>query len=298
VSRAEPRHYVANELRELRPNVEPRPELSLVAPVFDEEQNLEPLYDKVAAALAGRRFELVLVDDGSRDRSAAIIRALHERDPRVRGVFFTHNRGQTAAMAAGIHAAAGELIATLDADLQNDPADIPRLVAALDSYDAAVGYRMQRHDTWVRRMSSKIANGVRNRLTGDQIRDTGCSLKVFRADAVRALPFFEGMHRFLPTLLRMHGFTVVEVGVSHHPRVAGLSKYGIRNRALRALRDTFAVRWMRSRLIRIEIAEVHAPAGTAATPGTSECEVELVPHTSGRSAAVAGSRRGSELEQR
>jgi dolichol-phosphate mannosyltransferase len=298
VSRAEPRHYVANEFRELRPNVEPRPELSLVAPVFDEEQNLEPLYDKVAAALAGRRFELVLVDDGSRDRSAAIIRALHERDPRVRGVFFTRNRGQTAAMAAGIHAAAGELIATLDADLQNDPADIPRLVAALDSYDAAVGYRMQRHDTWVRRMSSKIANGVRNRLTGDQIRDTGCSLKVFRADAVRALPFFEGMHRFLPTLLRMHGFTVVEVGVSHHPRVAGLSKYGIRNRALRALRDTFAVRWMRSRLIRIEIAEVHAPAGTAASLGTSECEVELVPHASGRSAAVAGSRRGSELEQR
>jgi dolichol-phosphate mannosyltransferase len=298
LSRAEHRHYVANELRELRPNVEPRPELSLVAPVFDEEQNLEPLYEQVAAALAGRSFELVLVDDGSRDGSAAIIRALHERDPRVRGVFFTRNRGQTSAMAAGIHAAAGELIATLDADLQNDPADIPRLVAALGSHDAAVGYRMQRHDSWVRRTSSRIANGVRNRLTGDQIRDTGCSLKVFRADAVRALPFFEGMHRFLPTLLRMHGFSVVEVGVSHHPRIAGQSKYGIRNRALRALRDTFAVRWMRSRLIRIEIAEVHAPAGPAAPQSHTESDVVVVPRPSGRGAAVAGSRRGSELEQR
>ena len=298
MSRADPRHYSANELRELRPNIAPRPELSLVAPVFDEEQNLEPLYQQVAEALAGLSFELVLVDDGSRDRSAAIIRALHERDPRVRGVFFARNRGQTAAMAAGIHAAAGELIATLDADLQNDPADIPRLVAALGAHDAAVGYRVQRHDNWVRRMSSRVANGIRNRLTGDQIRDTGCSLKVFRADAVRALPFFEGMHRFLPTLLRMHGFSVVEVGVSHHPRVAGQSKYGIRNRALRALRDTFAVRWMRSRLIRIEIAEVHAPTGTAASQGTPECEVVIVPRPSDRAGAVATSRGASELELR
>jgi len=301
VSRAEPRHYVANELRELRPNVEPRPELSLVAPVYDEEQNLEPLYEQVAAALAGRSFELVLVDDGSRDGSAAIIRALHERDPRVRGVFFTRNRGQTAAMAAWMPAAiaaAGELIATLDADLQNDPADIPRLVAALGAHDAAVGYRMQRHDSWVRRLSSRIANGVRNRLTGDQIRDTGCSLKVFRADAVRALPFFEGMHRFLPTLLRMHGFSVVEVGVSHHPRIAGQSKYGIRNRALRALRDTFAVRWMRSRLIRIEITEVHAPVGSAAPMGAREREVIIVPRSSGNGVAAPVPRNTSELRQR
>lgn len=259
MSHALPRPIFAAELRDLRPELDTRPELSLVAPVFDEEPNLEPLYAKVAAALTGRRFELVLVDDGSRDGSAAVIRALHARDPRVRGVFFAANRGQTAAMAAGIHAAAGDLIATLDADLQNDPADIPRLVDALGIHDAAVGYREKRNDTWVRRVSSRVANAVRNRLTGDRIRDTGCSLKVFRAEAVRALPFFEGMHRFLPTLLRLHGFSVVEVPVSHHPRVAGKSKYGIRNRALRALRDTFAVRWMRSRLIRVHIAEVHPP---------------------------------------
>jgi len=232
------------------------PRVSLVAPVYDEALNLEPLVQKVQQALEGAiEWELILVDDGSRDGSAALIRELHERDPRVHGVFFQRNCGQTTAIAAGIHAARGALIATLDADLQNDPADLPALIDALEDHDAVVGYRMKRNDTFVRRVSSRIANKIRNSLSGDSIRDTGCSLKVFRAEAIQSIPLFEGMHRFLPTLLRFHGFEVIEHPVSHFPRVAGESKYGIRNRAWRAFKDLLAVRWMRSRIIKPPIHE-------------------------------------------
>jgi glycosyltransferase involved in cell wall biosynthesis len=160
------------------------------------------------------------------------------------------------ATAAGIQFARGQLIATLDADMQNDPVDLPTMIAKLGQSDAVVGYRLKRRDTFVRRASSKVANAIRNRISGDTIRDTGCSLKVFRAEAIRAIPLFEGMHRFLPTLLRYHGFVVVEHPVSHHPRTAGKSKYGVLNRAWRAFKDLLAVRWMRTRLIRWPIAEV------------------------------------------
>ncbi len=233
-------------------------DLSLVAPVHDEEENLAELHRRVVAAFAQReeRWELILVDDGSRDRSAGVIAELAERDPRVVGVFFQRNCGQTAAMASGMLLAAGRLVATLDADLQNDPGDLPAMIDALGEHDAVAGYRQRRRDTLVRRASSRIANAIRNRISGDSIRDTGCSLKLFRAEALQVLPFFEGMHRFLPTLLRYHGFSVVEHPVGHHPRTAGRSKYGIRNRALRALKDLLAVRWMRRRLVRVPIAGV------------------------------------------
>jgi len=232
-------------------------DLSLVAPVFDEEGNLERLHARVVEVFGTRTsWELVLVDDGSRDRSAEIIRALTAKDPRVVGVFFARNRGQTAATAAGMHLARGGLIATLDADLQNDPADLPGMIALMEGHDAVVGWRRKRRDTFVRRASSKVANGIRNRISGDTIRDTGCSLKVFRAEAIQAIPLFEGMHRFLPTLMRYHGFSVIEHGVGHHPRTAGKSKYGVWNRAFRALKDLFAVRWMRARLLRLPIREV------------------------------------------
>lgn len=232
-------------------------ELSLVAPVFEEEENLEQLHQRVVEVFAGKMsFELVLVDDGSRDRSAAFIRRLAASDARVVGVFFARNRGQTAATAAGIHVARGRLIATLDADLQNDPADLPAMIAKIEGHDAVVGYRMKRRDHFVRRASSKIANGIRNWISKDTIRDTGCSLKVFRAEAIQAIPLFEGMHRFLPTLMRYHGYSVIEHGVNHFPRVAGTSKYGVWNRAFRALKDLLAVRWMRARLLRLPIREV------------------------------------------
>lgn len=233
-------------------------DLSLVAPVHDEEENLAELHRRVVATFAQRpeSWELILVDDGSRDGSAPLIAELAERDPRVVGVFFQRNCGQTAAMATGMLLAAGRLVATLDADLQNDPADLPAMLDALGEHDAVAGYRQRRRDTPVRRISSRIANAVRNRISGDSIRDTGCSLKLFRAEALRVLPFFEGMHRFLPTLLRYHGFSVIEHPVGHHPRTAGRSKYGIRNRALRAFKDLLAVRWMRRRLVRVPIAGV------------------------------------------
>lgn len=233
--------------------------LSVVAPVYDEELNLPRLHEKVAEALgSGADWELVLVDDGSRDGSARIIRALHQQDPRVKGVFFATNCGQTAAIAAGIQVAAGELIATIDADLQNDPMDLPGMVQMLRAgdHDAVVGWRKKRQDHFVRRASSKIANGVRNRISADSIRDTGCSLKVFKRGPIQALPLFEGMHRFLPTLLRYHGFEVVETPVGHHPRTAGVSKYGIGNRAWKATKDLFVVRWMRRRRLLLPIGEV------------------------------------------
>lgn len=232
-------------------------DLSLVAPVFEEEGNLERLHARVVEIFGTRtNWELVLVDDGSKDRSGEMIRALARRDPRVVGVFFGRNRGQTAATAAGLHLARGKLIATLDADLQNDPADLPKMIELMEGHDAVVGWRMKRRDTFVRRISSKIANGIRNWISKDTIKDTGCSLKVFRAEAIQAIPLFEGMHRFLPTLLRYHGFSVIEHGVGHHPRTAGTSKYGVWNRAFRALKDLFAVRWMRARLLRLPIREV------------------------------------------
>jgi dolichol-phosphate mannosyltransferase len=238
------------------------PELSLVAPVFNEVDNLSPLLERVRAAFGERlRWELVAVDDGSTDGSTRVLEELARAERRLRVVVFGRNCGQSAAVAAGIRVARAPLIATLDADLQNDPGDLPAMLAALGTADAVVGYRQRRRDTFVRRASSKIANGLRNRISGDQIRDTGCSLKVFRAAAIRSLPYFDGMHRFLPTLLRYHGYTVLEHPVSHHPRVAGQSKYGIRNRALRALLDLLAVRWMRSRRIELPIERIVGSGG-------------------------------------
>jgi glycosyltransferase involved in cell wall biosynthesis len=230
-------------------------ELSLVAPVFDEEPNLAALHARVVEVFGSRtRWELVLVDDGSRDGSKRVMQELRRRDARVRCIFFERNCGQTSAMRAGLMHARAPVVATLDADLQNDPADLPRMIELLGERDAVVGYRVRRNDDFVRRASSRIANAVRNRLSGDSIRDTGCSLKVFRAAAIREVPMhFEGMHRFLPTLLRYYGFQVVEHPVSHHARRAGVSKYGVANRALRAFRDLLAVRWMRSRIRRLPI---------------------------------------------
>ncbi len=231
--------------------------LSLVAPVYDEEGNLQRLYESIVEVFGeDNDWELLLVDDGSQDSSPKVIRELAANDPRVVGVFFAQNCGQTAAMGSGIQLARGELIATLDADLQNDPADIPGLIEQLGDYDAVVGYRLKRNDNWVRRISSRIANRVPNWLSRDQIIDTGCSLKVFRATAIQTIPLFEGLHRFLPTLLRYHGFTVLEAPVSHRPREAGVSKYGVMNRAWRAFKDLLAVRWMHGRMIRVPIAEV------------------------------------------
>ncbi len=252
------------ELREAAARIEGRRVgLSLIAPVKDEVDNLTNLVNRVLEVFADREdIELILVDDGSTDGSTQLARDLVLEHTNVRAVIFENNRGQSAAITAGCRVARGPFVATLDADLQNDPGDLPNMLERLEreQVDAIVGFRVKRNDNWIRRVSSKLANRIRNSISGDSIRDTGCSLKVFRNEAISAIPMFDGMHRFLPTLLRYHGFTVLEQAVSHHPRVAGTSKYGVRNRALRAFLDLLAVRWMRSRRIELPIAEVIEPA--------------------------------------
>lgn len=233
------------------------PWLSVVVPACDEEASLRTLHAEIAAALAGleRPWELVWVDDGSTDGTLAVMRELAAADPRVRVVALEGNHGQTAALEAGFHRARGEVLATLDADLQNDPADLPRLLAALDRADVVNGVRQGRRDGWVRRVSSRIANGFRNWATGESVTDVGCSLRVMRADYVRRIKLFRGLHRFLPTLLRMEGARVIELPVSHRPRRHGRSKYGIGNRLFAGLHDVFAVRWMQSRVLRYRVVE-------------------------------------------
>jgi dolichol-phosphate mannosyltransferase len=235
----------------------PVPELSVVIPVYNEEENLPILAAEVQGALqaAGRPYEVLYVDDGSTDGSPGVLRRLAREDPAVRVIRQRRNSGQSAALEAGFRFARGAIVITLDADLQNDPADIPRLLERLDAYDVVCGVRINRQDTWVRKVSSRLANGVRNRLTHDSVTDVGCTLRACRAEYLRRIPMFTGMHRFLPTLLKMEGARVTEVPVHHRPRLHGQPKYNIRNRIWRALADLFAVRWMQKRWLDRRLSE-------------------------------------------
>lgn len=233
------------------------PDVSLVIPVYNERENLLPLMDEIAAALAGRRYEIVAVDDGSTDGSLETLTTLKRTHPELHVVSFAENAGQSAALAAGFRAAGAGVIVTLDADGQNDPADVPRLLEELarSGSAAVVGYRSARRDSAWKRVQSRIANGVRNWLNHETIRDTGCSLKAFRAEAVREIPLFSGMHRFLPTLVKLRGGTVTEVPVRHRPRRSGRTKYGMWNRVFRTLSDALAVRWMQRRALRYHVRD-------------------------------------------
>ncbi|MDP1588947.1 MAG: glycosyltransferase family 2 protein [Prosthecobacter sp.] len=228
------------------------PVLSVVVPLYNEEDNVVEMQQQIDAALTGRDYELVLVDDGSKDQTLARI----QPGPRVRVIVLEKNSGQSAAMHAGIHGAKGDVIITLDGDLQNDPADIPAMIARLDEgFDLVCGYRAKRKDTPFKRLQSRVANFVRSRFVGDHVRDTGCTLKVMRRDCREALLLFNGMHRFIPALIRNMGWRVTEVPVNHRPRIHGVSKYGFGNRALRATTDMFGVRWLNSRRTRYTIKE-------------------------------------------
>lgn len=230
------------------------PAISVVVPLYNEEGNVAELQSQIAAALAGRFYELVLVDDGSTDATVERV----QRGPEVRLLQLAKNAGQSAAMHAGIHSARGAVIVTLDGDLQNDPADIPAMIAKLDEgsgYDLVCGYRAHRKDTAFKRLQSRIANAVRSRFVGDHVRDTGCTLKVMRRECREALLLFNGMHRFIPALIGNMGWRVTEMAVNHRPRVHGVSKYGFGNRALRATMDMFGVRWLNSRRARYQIRE-------------------------------------------
>ena len=237
----------------------PTVDLSIVIPVYNEEENLQPLWAELSGVLEGlgRAFEVIFVDDGSHDRSAEIVRGFGEADPRVRLVRLKANAGETAATDAGFKAAVGRIVVTMDADLQNDPADLPVMLAQLDTWDAATGWRVDRGegDTWVRRLSSRVANRIRNAISAETIHDSGCTYRAFRRECLRDLTLYRGFHRFIPTLLRMRGFRVVEVPVRNRPRRFGQSKYGILNRAFVAFADLLVVRWMKSRLLRYQVTE-------------------------------------------
>jgi glycosyltransferase involved in cell wall biosynthesis len=239
------------------------PALSLVVPLYNEVENLEDLAREIRAALepTALSWETIFVDDGSTDGSLELLRRLAASDPTVRVLRHVRNAGQSAGLATGFRAARGGIVVTLDADLQNDPADIPKLLAELErGFDVVSGVRVERRDSWVRRLSSRIANAVRNRATDERITDVGCSLKAYRREFLGNLPMFTGMHRFLPTLVRWNGARVTEVPVRHRPRLRGQAKYGIGNRLFRALADLMAVRWMRKRWIAVAVVEETAPA--------------------------------------
>jgi glycosyltransferase involved in cell wall biosynthesis len=235
------------------------PDLSIIVPVYDEEDSLSPLWTELREVLdrLGLAFEVIFVDDGSRDRSAEIIRGFREADARVRLVRLNENGGETAATDAGFKAARGQRVVVMDADLQNDPRDIPTLLSHLDHWDAATGWRVQRAqgDGLVRRVSSRIANGLRNWVSDESIHDSGCTFRAFRRECLRGLVLYRGFHRFIPTLLKMRGYRVIEVPVSHRPRRFGRSKYGVLNRAVVACADLLAIRWMKARLLRYEVVE-------------------------------------------
>ena len=232
--------------------------LSLVVPAYNEQEVVAALLSRVGTALAqvGRSFEVIVVDDGSKDDTPRLLNEGMRQYPWLRVLRLARNCGQSAAFDAGFKAARGEIIATIDADLQNDPEEIPRLLPLLRGYDMITGWRKDRHDSRFRRMQTRIANRIRNWLSEEDIQDSASSLKIYRRECVAGLPFFSGMHRFFPTLVKMRGYKVLETPVKHSPRFAGTPKYGLRNRAWRAFIDLLGVRWMKKRWVRYEAEEV------------------------------------------
>jgi len=203
-------------------------------------------------------YEVVITDDCSRDKSWEILKELAAGDPRIRVQRFAFNGGESAASWAGLKTARGKYLVTLDADLQNDPRDLPKFLEALEKFDCVCGTRIEtrgKGDNFVRIASSRIANWVRNSLSGEQISDAGCTYRAFKRECIDELKFFKGMHRFLPTLLKIEGFTVTEIPVTNNPRFAGQSHYGVWNRLFASFYDLLAVRWMKRRMFRYEIKE-------------------------------------------
>lgn len=226
------------------------PAVSVIVPLFNEEENVPILQSELRAALSGLDHEIVFVDDGSVDRTVEQI----EIAPDIRVIRFEKNTGQSAAIYAGLQAARGAIAVLIDGDLQNDPADIPRLLAEIArGADLVCGYRVKRRDTALKRLTSRIANAVRSRFTRDGVRDTGCTLKAIRRECVSSLLPFKGMHRFVPALIKGAGYRLVEIPVNHRPRRFGQSKYSLGNRALRATIDMFGVRWLLARRLDYKI---------------------------------------------
>ncbi|MGO8836998.1 MAG: glycosyltransferase family 2 protein [Limisphaerales bacterium] len=236
------------------------PELSFVIPCYNEQDNLLALITAVRESVEPLKlsYEVVFIDDCSRDKSWELLKHLAATDPRIRAQKFAFNCGQSAALWAGMQAARGRVIVTLDADLQNDPKDLPKLLAALEKFDCACGSRVEarrRSDGFIKAASSRIANKVRNLLSGENISDAGCCYRAFKHECITDLKFFKGMHRFMPTLFKIEGFTVTEVPIAANPRHAGSSHYGVWNRVFVTFHDLLAVRWMKKRMFKYRIEE-------------------------------------------
>lgn len=228
---------------------------SIVIPVYNEQENLNPLQQNITEAMTmiSDSYEVILVDDGSDDGSRNVIEQISGKDPRFRFLFFDKNYGQSSALAAGFREAKGDFIIFMDADLQVDAHDIPLLLEKLDRFDVVSGLRERRADSWSKRISSRIANTIRNKLTGEKIRDTGSPLKVFKKEVLKNMICFDGMHRFFPTLVQLQGYSITEVPISHYRRRRGSTKYNIRNRLFKAFSDLLGVRWLKKRYLRYQI---------------------------------------------
>jgi len=232
-------------------------DISVVVPVYNEEENLPVLIPQIAEVLKplGKTYEMIFVDDGSKDQSRRLLKEMASQYPQIRILGFKKNCGETAAGAAGIKEARGGIVITIDADLQNDPKDIPRMLDYLKEYDMVTGWRQKREDSWVKRITSRIANRIRNRLSGEEIQDSGCTFRAYKRECLQEIKLYKGMHRFIPTLVKMEGYRVIEIPIAHHPRQFGVSKYTTWNRIWRAFVDLLAVKWMKSRHIYYEIEE-------------------------------------------
>jgi dolichol-phosphate mannosyltransferase len=235
-------------------------ELSLVVPAYNEQEVIAELLRRTEAALrqTGKRFETVVVDDGSTDQTPAMLIEAMKSRPWLRVLRMARNGGQSAAFDAGFKAARGQVIATIDADLQNDPEEIPRLLPMLENYDMITGWRAKRKDSTFRLIQTRIANRIRNWISQETIQDSASSLKVYKRHCLENIQLFTGAHRFMPTLVKMRGYTVLETPVKHSPRYAGTAKYGFKNRAWRAFIDLLGVRWMKTRYLRYDASEVRS----------------------------------------
>jgi len=247
------------------------PELSIVVPCHNEEGNLPLLVEAIESVLAtlDTGYEIIITDDCSSDNSWQVLQQLAAAHSEVRGQRMRENRGESAASWAGMQVARGRYIVTMDADLQNDPADLPRLLEALGRADCVCGTRVESRgagDNMIRILSSRVANRVRNALSGEEISDAGCTYRAFRRECIGKLKFFKGMHRFLPTLFRIEGYTVVEIPVANNPRLYGSAHYGVWNRLFASFYDLLAVRWMKSRMIDYQIGEQVGFATDAGSP--------------------------------
>ncbi len=232
-------------------------EYSVVIPVYNEQKNLSPLLESLLRVMGAikKEYEIICVDDGSSDGSFEELVEWKKKCPFLRIIRLERNYGQSTALACGLSRARGNIIITLDSDLQNNPEDIPGLLNKIGPWDVVCGVRTRRSDSWLRIISSRIANSVRSRITGDRITDIGCSLKAYKRKFLKKIILFKGMHRFLPTLLKMEGAKILEVEVSHFPRKHGQTSYGIWNRMFKSFIDLLAVKWMQKRRIEYRIKE-------------------------------------------